>query len=264
MVELNTDHIADLKSFINSKIDEVNKNLSEFRGYVGTQLSGLKSRIDNLEQSNERVAECFSLINDNKIKLADLESEQSNINFENISLKNSLSQLSLELKSTQDKLDDQVNRGMRSTLIFRGIPEEGNETWDKTMKTLCTTLANIDPSLDLSQLERNIDRAHRGGHSNQNGKPRPIFAKFSSWKQSELVKSAVISHNKNKSRTDDYPTLFVDQMYSEDVARRRREALKERRKLIDDGIKDKLALRFPAKLVVKRAGANDFVLHKEF
>ena len=61
------------------------------------------------------------------------------------------------------ELEDLRNRSMRSTLVFKNIREERNETWEDT----CHILSNfITTKLDLSYTKKFIDsitsRAHRG------------------------------------------------------------------------------------------------------
>jgi len=78
----------------------------------------------------------------------------------------------------------------RNNLIFYGIPEEVNETSKKTESLLYSFLDN-----ELKIKEDDIDgvwieRAHRLGKRNASGeKPRPIIAKFSFYKNKELILS---------------------------------------------------------------------------
>ncbi|XP_065652796.1 uncharacterized protein LOC136080115 [Hydra vulgaris] len=69
------------------------------------------------------------------------------------------------IKSTQEiielKIDDQTNRNMRNTLIFRGVKDEKNENWSTTENKLITVLvdhAKIYPEKTTTMVER----AHRG------------------------------------------------------------------------------------------------------
>ena len=49
--------------------------------------------------------------------------------------------LSNKLNKLEDENDDLRNRSMRSTLIFRGIPEkEQNDSWENVTKHLVNTL----------------------------------------------------------------------------------------------------------------------------
>jgi len=65
-----------LKNYIGERFDEVNKNLTEFRGYVGNQLTEVKSRMDlleNLTSNNE------TTININRKDLDALTEEVQNL-----------------------------------------------------------------------------------------------------------------------------------------------------------------------------------------
>ena len=68
-----------------------------------------------------------------------------------------------QLKAVMIELEDLRNRSMRSTLVFKNIIEERNETWEDT----CHILSNfITTKLDLSYTKEFIDsiisKAHRG------------------------------------------------------------------------------------------------------
>ena len=68
-----------------------------------------------------------------------------------------------QLKAAMIELEDLRNRSMRSTLVFKNIREERNETWEDT----CHILSNFfTTKLDLSYTKEFIDsmisRAHRG------------------------------------------------------------------------------------------------------
>ena len=66
------------------------------------------------------------------------------------------------------KLDDQIDRNMRETLVINGV--DGNEkTWDETKTILCDLLNELDDNGKFSKVDyqRNIVRAHRGEKNNR-------------------------------------------------------------------------------------------------
>ena len=121
-----------------------------------------------------------------------------------------------QLKAAMIELEDLRDRSMRSTLVFKNIRKERNETWEDT----CCTLSNfITSKLDLSYTKEFIDsmisRAHRGiekeeGNNNrQQGQGNnPIFVQFVNWRVAEEIKSKSIQLNAQK-RTK----VVVNQMY---------------------------------------------------
>ena len=89
-----------------------------------------------------------------------------------------------QLKGAIIELKDLRNRSMRSTLVFKNIREEWNETWED----ICHILSNfITTKLDLSYTKEFIDsmisRAHRGiekeeGNNDRQQGNKPIFVQF--------------------------------------------------------------------------------------
>ena len=103
-----------------------------------------------------------------------------------------------QLKAAMIELEDLRNRSMRSTLVFKNIKEERNETWEDN----CHILSNfITTKLDLSYtkefINSMISRAHRGiekkeGNNDRQQKQgnKPIFVQFVSWRVAEEIKSS--------------------------------------------------------------------------
>ena len=105
------------------------------------------------------------------------------------------------------------------------------------------------------QIDRLIDRAHRGGKRNSRG-PRNIYIKF--------LSSQTVDHFMEAIRTQTLP-FRIERQYSKAVNDRRNTAMMERKKLktIDKTIQSGY-LDYPAKLMVKLHGERKYTLHKEF
>ena len=77
---------------------------------------------------------------------------------------------------------------MRSTLIFRGIPEEEqNDSWENVTKHLVNTLVK-KLRLDYYELDLQIGRAHRTPKNEIESVCRAIFAEFVSWRYADDVR----------------------------------------------------------------------------
>ena len=95
-------------------------------------------------------------------------------------LKSEMSSLRDANKALEDSLEDQINRGLRSTLIFKGIKEEHNESWEQTEEHLIYVIIR-HTKLHRDAVEPMIERAHRGKPSSSNPKgSRHIYVKFHS------------------------------------------------------------------------------------
>ena len=86
--------------------------------------------------------------------------------------------LSNKLNKLEDENDDLKNRSIRSTLIFRGIPEEEqNDSWENVTKHLVNTLVK-KLRLDYYELDLHISQAHRTPKNESESVCRPTFAQF--------------------------------------------------------------------------------------
>ena len=123
-----------MKKDIIAKIDE------KF-GEMEAGLKSLKSTATSLEQRLE-TAETIAKLQEDTIKCQ--EDTIYNLNL---------------------KIEDQINRSCRSTLVFDNVPENDEKNWGETEDVLYKALApylNEVPELDLQCFKKNIERAHRG------------------------------------------------------------------------------------------------------
>ena len=89
-----------------------------------------------------------------------------------------------------DQITDLRCRSMRENIVVHGIPEDQNETWQKSNEKIKSFLKDDLKIDDPDDLE--IDRAHRSGQK-QPDKPRPIIVKF----LASSSKDQVFKHVKN-------------------------------------------------------------------
>lgn len=79
------------------------------------------------------------------------------------------------------KVDQMENQSRRENLIFHGMTETDDETWEQS-ETKVRHFISDDLSLDDSRIS--IERAHR---LNTRKSPRPVIVKFSHYKDKEKV-----------------------------------------------------------------------------
>ena len=77
------------------------------------------------------------------------------------------------------------NMSRRSNIKILGLPEDKNceESWEDTEQIVKEM---INKEFEISSEEIQIVRAHHVGKP-QDGQPRPVVARFSSWKQKEAL-----------------------------------------------------------------------------
>lgn len=93
--------------------------------------------------------------------------------------------LSSQLKNLAQKCDDSENRLRRDNLLFFGIEDVRDETWEISESRVISLCAQ---KLDIPITKEDIERAHRLGRF-QDGKNRPIIVKLARFK----VKGSILS-----------------------------------------------------------------------
>lgn len=130
----------------------------------------------------------------------------------------SLNTMSENLDSIKDSLEYQENMSRRNNVKLVGFPEsEESESWDQSeeiLKSQVKDVLGIEEDLD-------IERAHRVGQKKEfftrrdgskvKAHPRPIVAKFKSWKQREkIIKAAKSIRPANVKFLEDFSKRTLD------------------------------------------------------
>ena len=104
-------------------------------------------------------------------------------------------------------------------------------------------------NLELEFIQSKIERAHRAKSS------KHITAKFNNWHFTEMIKTSAI---KTKS------LLYVSQMFSPTLTIRRNKAMLARKELREHDKTTQAYVKYPAKLMVKKAHENKYSLLAEY
>ena len=168
------------------------------------------------------------------------------------------------IKSLESKLEDNVNRQCRKTLIIKGIKEKPNETWDTTEQLVAKKISqatNGDTSEDRAL--RMIERAHRSRPNKFKKGCRDIYAALYDWKDAEFVLKSFTA----KNISDKSFNVFCEQKYGPLTTARRNQALIARKSLKANGEIISGYISYPAKLMVKYPGQkkdDKFTMHEDF
>lgn len=141
-----------------------------------------------------------------------------------------------DLKLIKDKLTDLENRSRRNNLRFDGIPEDKDEDWkvsEAKIKKLLNEKLGMDEDIE-------IDRAHRSGKIERNGKNRVIIARFTNYKTKE-----VILKNSNKLKDTGF---YINEDFAEETQKLRASLVPEMKRMRAEG---KFAIIKFDKLIVK-------------
>ena len=220
-----------------------------------------KQKEEIVQSLDARVREMETRFND---KLGELEEKLFVVEARLMRKEEELQSFKKECDTLKRDLDDQINRSMRTTLVFKGINEEENEKAADTATILGQVIAR-HTDVKEEDARKMIERAHRGGKRQHvdGGKKvrRPIFVKIDNWQNSELLKSEFL---KLKLRNKAF-VISVDQMYSPALTERRNEALKCRKELLSAGTIAKGHLVYPANLLVKyKVTDKHYISHRQF
>ena len=155
---------------------------------------------------------------------------------------------------------------MRKTLIFKNIKHQVNEnSWSDTNKVLIDEISKVLTEASKEEIAANIERAHRvqnnSGTSDKwsNNTPPYLVAKIANWEFSKRIKSSFIVKNQNGNSW-----VFVSQMYSKSLSLRWNQALKHQYELKEGDPSIQGYVRYPATLMIKRAGKRKYRVEKEY
>ena len=186
--------------------------------------------------------------------------------FENdhISLRNELDKISIKANVAEEKLEEQINRSSRKSLVFRGIPESGRESWADT-KNILSDMISAHSDVSPKEAFEMVERCHRSSFTTRTKKGtkgcRVIYALFRDWEDSQYV----LGKFRSASIRGESNGVSASQKYGIITTARRNNALLVRKQLKKDGVIAQGYVEYPAKLLVKyRSTDAKFVLHDDF
>lgn len=240
--------ISELNENLTDKIDSLR---DELRTQIDNNHADLKEAIFKVDFKTQQALEKASY---NEECISDIRADLKVVLDTNNALQT-------QLNLVKRDLNDQIDRSLRNTLIFKDINLSPNEkSWEDTESHLADTIHSHCPELDKNFIKSNIERGHRGRrNSNPNSKPH-IYVKFTSWKVAEQIKSNIIINNKKRKSN-----IKVSPMFSKETSSRNNNALKERKQLIMTNPNMEYIVAYPAKILDRnKITKGDYKLIKEF
>ena len=236
------------KEFIESKIKEIKTSYDSKILELTTKVNNLQNLIDtniittNIENHNTNQFD--NKLNELSQKIDNIKVTQDN-----------------KLKSLVDDQEEQIDRNLRSTLIFRNINFDVRTETDpsKTIDVLATAVNKHCPNIGTDFFKNAVERGHRNLKpdrtiTNRNAHSHPsISVKFLSWKDSNEILAAIIKQNKINKNAN----LLVSQQFSKSTTRRRNAALKLRKQLINENNQMEYRLIYPATLTGRIKDSNN-------
>jgi len=261
--------------------DQQKKTEACIKKTIKSELASLTQEIVRLQSELEVV----SSVANNALKLSEsLKKDVTLLQEENANMRAKLQNVIKEQVDIQEVVEENKNRQLRKTLIFKGIPEQkfpdqsntnsngsqrmNPESWDDTATILATVMSEtLDKTVE--QARAMVERCHRGAPNPRykGNAPRPIFAAFVDWRDSELVKVAFRKHNLNARNTaNETAAVYVEQKVGPRTTIRRNIAMKERKRLIATESIFNGYVSHPARLMVKdsRAIGAKYKLYRDY
>ena len=172
-------NMAEIIAEMNRKLDLALARTAEIDGII-TKQKQLENTNADLEKSLEFAQESIEALSE---RVAAQEKKISE-------LEKGVNELTKNAKLEKERAIKLESHSRRNNLIFYGIPEGKNENSSNTESTLFSFMENNLKLKEEDIDEISIERAHRLGKQNANdGKPRPIIAKFTFHKNKESILS---------------------------------------------------------------------------
>lgn len=252
-----------IKSTIEASIDE------KFAGY-DKRITNLEVSLSNLQISSDGIGDTASKAYDtsdaNLKNLTSLSTKVAVTENKAISNEKHLETLREKIKQNithidelHETIDDLRNRNMRSNLVFKGLPEDENETYDASKNIIAKYISDhLEKNID--EVKNKIIRAHRSKGRKSNDKPRVLFVKFD--RDDTAYEYLALFTKINKERKTYIHN--VSQQYTESLQSRRNEALKHRRDLLNNDEALKAKVVYPATLKAMYPGTQTFELVRKY
>ena len=167
------------------------------------KLDNIEKHLELVDDEIKELKESFTFVNDttDEIKV-----EQKKQGTSIKSIEERITRIEARNADLQRELVDMKSRSMRSNLVFYNLPEKEKDDPFAVLRELLEETMAIDKS---NQIE--IERAHRFDGKRDDGKPRPIVAKFLRYQDKECIrKSAYLLKGTKIGIADQFPKEIAE------------------------------------------------------
>ncbi|KAL4000651.1 galactose-3-O-sulfotransferase 4 [Sarotherodon galilaeus] len=201
------------------------KDIVDILESINQQLSSFDARLSFVEILHWEFKSLRESLEFSQQQVETLAAENATLRESVKCLTDNVTQLNRENKKIKETVIDLQARGMRDNLVFSGIPEAAGEDAETRVKSFIKTHLKL-PEDTVKNIV--FDRVHRLGPMRAAaGRPRPIVAKFSHFKQKEHVKS--------RSRELKGTDFSVNDQFPKEILERHRVLFPIRRGFIQKG-----------------------------
>ena len=157
-----------LKNELKTLSNELKDCITDIKNEIFSKINEFEKRVDELEIQTSRAIE---LAEANNHKIESLTNEIASLEEINLALREKLEEacqpaenVALEKKVTEleEKIEERTNRQLRETIVIKGVPEEGDESWERTTAVLAEIITMGTENIkSVNEARTFIKRAHR-------------------------------------------------------------------------------------------------------
>lgn len=171
-------------------------------------------KLDILKDLKSDVSELKRSVEYTNALMEELKKEQKSLKEDVVNLESATTALANENAKLKMTLLDLQCRSMRDNLLIMGIEENVKETYE-TSEALVRTFMQERLEIPEEEVKKiQLERVHRLGQRKEQGKPRPLVAKFTSSKRKDQVLS--LSRKLKGTR------FYMSNQYPAEVVEKRR------------------------------------------
>ena len=249
--------IESLRDDLTKELAAIKKQISDTDNKIDTKFADVFTRIDEIS----KIADSASTAANNALDTAKQnKTDITTINDSLTKINDKCAQLEKDKITLENKIEDQINRSSRKTIVVRGVKENDKETWEDTRVVLAKEIARV-ANIPEKNASRMIERVHRSRPNAHREGKRDIIAAFYDWNDSEFV----MRKFRDAAKKGQTKGIFVDQKYGPLTTMRRNHALLQRKTLIADKSISNGYVAYPAKLMIKKNKTDTkYVLHEDY
>ena len=160
-VQQDTSNIQEIKTLIESKFSMLEELISSVETQIKNQNDEFMRSISKAEESSQLALEMGQRKSN---QISESKKLTGGNKFEVDQLKDQVKKLNEDMKKLTEELEDTRNRGIRKILIFKNIPQNKKESWEKTKSILAKELNKFMPQYQLKYItseKRNLGKSLR-------------------------------------------------------------------------------------------------------
>lgn len=195
--------------------DLLRRQQSTFQSFITSIMDSTNKRMDNLIREIQEIKDSLQY---SQAEIIDYKTNQHSmsLNIKEVVVK--MDRLESVMSTIVKKSDSLENQSRRNNILIDGVPDNKQESWSQCEKKVREILKD---KLKLDPLKIEIERSHRNGKYQEDGRPRPIVAKLLRYKDKEVI----MQRAKYLKRSN----IFINEDFSDAVRQKRKELLPEMR-----------------------------------